>query len=277
MQTASPAKAAKSKTTEAHDEGEGTTLSKHPDEPIVTVEYGRRTYTDRRIAAMRENPHAMGLVDECVGVRFASHDGHTYLLGQTCPRCNQASDTLAGHPALRRKGGHYVARGGSTETVNVCVLCGYNEGAGAMFSRIYGDSEKHLDAAKIPKPVLADFVAVRFRKDKRALSRAFMTSIRSFEKLGQFDPATDFEAIAVRALTEADAQAAFLDIADSWWAPIEVDSQLRPVRRWNSLRWNGTDEGALNEALQIQRNQKIAEIDRELRAERVRRLAELGL
>jgi hypothetical protein len=145
-----------------------------------------------------------------------------------------------------------------------------------QFTRKFGESRKHLEAAGVPKPQVRDFPAARFKKDKTAIATSFMDAIRSFEAY-VYDPDVDFEGVVIRALDIADAARALRDetFNPEWWVTVPCDAARRPLARWHDGDWNATDRTAVEAAQHERRRTERARIEAELAALRRQRLAAL--
>jgi hypothetical protein len=250
-------------------------LLKHPDQPIVDAIYPDRTRVDKRLLMARDNMHAASRFDSYCDVRLERVDGADYLKGEDCPGCGVSEITDEAHGPLKRTPGQY-GHFGVSPVRNVCSVCGFSEYVDEMFVRKYGASREHLDAANIPPARASEFFAVRAQKKTRALDVTFMGAISSLE-LAEYDPATDFEGLLIRAIDREDAATVFQheDFDDSWWVQIPVDAQRRPLVRWvEGVRWTVTDLNALEAAQLQQRRLREAEVEREIAQLRRQKLAE---
>lgn len=250
------------------------TLHKLDGEPIVIAEPNPRTKTDRRIALIRENPHAPQTIIDYARLAFDQAEGRRFVRDYSCARCGVDVITQSGHGPVFLERGSY-GYSGATPVRFVCGLCNHVEFMDEAFERKYGASEAHLDGAGFPKLGLSDFNTVRYA-DKVTLNLTFMDAIKS-HKLSAYYASTDFSALIIRTYGEDFALAA-LDhesFDDSWFVTVPVDSKLRPFRRWNSAQLLATDKAAIEQAAYERRQATIRAIDAELATERNRRLSEL--
>jgi hypothetical protein len=147
--------------------------------------------------------------------------------------------------------------------------------AETVYDLLFGSKREPLDALGVPAPSLRNFVATRFKGGETAVSSDFVRSAK-LHNASEFGE-SDFEALWLRAFDINDAAAMLTDeeFDASWWAPVQVDSQRRPLVRWcEGVQWTATDSNALEDAqrdvyaereLEVKRRLKLAEA--ELRAE----------
>ncbi len=249
-------------------------LQKDPDQPVVTVVYDRRTTLDRRKKLLLEGPWLRTLLSHAGAPSQQRLDELFFELKDEATGVSRV--TAEDRGVFKYCPGRYGV-GASPCTIRSTVS-GTTHNAEAVYDRLFGDKKAPLDELRVPEPSVEDFVAVRFRGDKAAVSDSFVraAAMHDADEFG----ADDFEALWLRAYTAQDAADALVLKAfdGSWWQPVEVDSQRRPLTRWvEGVRWTATDEAALEEAQSGMLAERERELKRQLRLTEQELRREMGL